>query len=410
MEPKTYQLAINTAGVVVPGKGILAAYVPATSEGPAVIALAADPRHDPGQPIISLVPTAIGYIHDQLRPASDLYETERQIWVVIDSYGRFQEALPVWSFVPGDAPTVMFRRFPGGTGVDAMYQEAGAGGEVVIELLSAIIEAPVRSDETPSALEFLGAVEAHGNLPAPGVVFHKIELAAADGDAKQMAALIQADPVLSTSLINSANAARFANAGKTASVPQAIIRLGTNFVRRVVFVAEMMARYQKGACGTFNYRGYWMNAIATGAAMRGLMNEFDLPAQQADDAFTVGLLSSIGWLVLAETFPVLMTKYLERCAGADPISKAHAQQEIFPAPIRAVAERYLERFDFPPLVAQTIGGRAGEAIDWFDCLARATRVAQALAPCVVMAVPSTVAVPDICREEWERWRTMLAGA
>jgi hypothetical protein len=409
MDPKTYQLAINETGHAVPGEGILAAYVPHTQDGPAVFALACDPRHDPGVPINELAAAAMAFVHDELGATTEAADQAgRPIWAVIDSYGRFSEVLPVWSSDAGGLPSIEFQRFPLGVSVDAFFKEAGASGEAAIELLSAIVEAPTLSDATPSQIDFLGAVEAHGNLPAPGAIFRKVEAASEEGDAKKMATAIQPDPVLSASLINSANAARFANAGKTASVPQAVLRLGTSFVRRVVFVAEMMARYQKGACATFDYRAYWMNAIATGAAMRGLMDEFQIPARYVDDTFTTGLVAGIGWLAVAETFPGLMAKYLERIKDADPITKARAQQELFPCPIRLVSERYLERIDFPPHIAHAVAGKPMDTIDWYDCLARATRIAQAMSPFECNAVPTTVPVPDVCREEWERWRTILA--
>jgi HD-like signal output (HDOD) protein len=409
MEPKTYQISVTADGEASTGQGVIAAYIPETTDGPAVFALACDPRYDPGRPINELAPAALGFIHDDLGAQAEPGEAGRPVWAVIDAYGRFNEALPVWSKFPGALPHVDFQRFPGGLSVDAFFKEAGPGGEAALELLSSIVEVPSQSEETPSQREFLEAVEAHTNLPSPGAIFRKVDAAAEEGDARKMATVIQPDPVISASLINSANAARFANAGKTASVPQAVVRLGTGFVRRVVFVAEMMARYQKGACPSFDYRGYWMNAIATGAAMRGLMEEFDIAPRYGDDVFTAGLVSGIGWLAIAETFPALMAKYIERCADADPITKARAQREIFPCQMCLVSERYLERFDFPPHIAKAVAGKASQNIDWYDCLARAIRVGQSLSPSICNAVPNNLPVPDACREEWERWRILLVG-
>ncbi len=282
-----------------------------------------------------------------------------------------------------------------------------------MELLSAMVETPSMSDQTPSEREFLEAVEVHGNLPAPGSIFRKVDAAVADGDARLIASAIQPDPALSLSLISSANAARFAAAGKTASVPQAVVRLGTGFVRRVVFVAEMMGRYQRGACPTFDYGQFWMNSIASGASMKALMPNYDIPEKFADDAFTVGLVAGIGWLAIAETFPGLMTAYVARCRGADPITKSRAQREIFPCAIRSVSERYLERYSFPRTVLQAIAGNTGNTGGerrWYDCLAQAMRVAQPLAPFDCIAVPTTIPVPDACREEWERWKHALSIA
>ncbi len=404
MEPRTFELAIASDGQASAGYGLLAAYIPASDYGPPVSVLACDPRHEPGKPINDLAPPAMAYVRAQID--DDSAQSALWRWAVIDSIGRFTEAVPDWR--PSGNPEVTFERFPGGVSIDAFFRETGAAGEAVMELLSAMVEAPSMSDQTPSEREFLETVEGHGNLPAPGAIFQKVDAAVADGDARLIAAAIQPDPMLSLSLINSANAARFAAAGKTASVPQAVIRLGTGFVRRVVFVAEMMGRYQRGACPTFDYAHFWMNSIASGAAMKALMPNYDIPERFADDAFTTGLVNGIGWLAIAETFPGLMTAYVARCRGADPITKARAQREIFPCAIRLVSERYLERYSFPKNVQQAVAGKTDEGRSWYDCLAQAMRVAQSLEPFECIAVPTTIPVPDACREEWERWKNALS--
>ena len=404
MEPQTFEIGFDNSGQASAGFGVLAAYVPATDTNPPLTVLASDPRHEPDRSINELAPAAMAYVRANVSEDSRLWR-----WAIIGGNGQFTEAFPDWPLTRGN-PEVSFERFKSGLGLDAFFKETGAAGEAAMELLSAMVDTPNTVAETPTEREFLETVEIHGNLPAPGNIFRKVDAAVADGDARLIAAAIQPDPVLSLSLINSANAARFAAAGKTASVPQAVMRLGTGFVRRVVFVAEMMGRYQKGACATFDYRNFWMNSIATAAAMKALMPAYEIPERYADDAFTTGLVVGIGWLAVAETFPVLMASYVERCRGADPVTKSRAQREIFPCAIRMVSERYLERYAFPPIVQQTVAGKVGDDRTWYDCLAQAMRVAQALAPFECMAVPTTIPVPDPCREEWERWKSALAGA
>ncbi len=409
MNPSTFELSVGAAGGVAPGTGVLVAFVPAAENRPPVVIMSCDPRHDPGRAINELAPAVIAWIAAQAGEACS-----GAFWTVIDNFGRFNLAVPNWTKVGADrtapaSPTVEFRRCASGVSMDAFIRDAGASGEAAIELLSAITEKPSFDEATPSMLDFLTAVEAHGSLPAPGIIFSRVEAAVAAGDSRQVAKAIQLDPVISASLIHSANAARFARAGKTASVPQAVTRLGTGFVRRVVFIAEMMTRYQKGACSRFDYRGYWLNAVATGAAMRALVEESQAPASIADDAFTTGLLSGIGWLVVAETYPALMARYLAAAQASDPITKARAQREIFPCPISKVSERYLRRFEFPDVVLATLSGRSDVDRAWFDVLARAMRIAQGISPSACLAIPTTIPVPENCRDEWLRWQGFLAN-
>jgi len=369
MNPLVFELAVSAEGVAAPGKGILAAFVPATAGFAPLVVAGSDPRHDPGRPIEELA----GAVFLHIRGA--LGDCEGLRWVVVDSWGRFFEAIPHWDAGGRLPPLMDFKRFP----------------------------APA------NARQFLEAIELHGNLPAPGALFRLVQAAAVSGDITAAAKGIQADPVISATLINYANAAAFAGAGKTASVAEAIQRLGLNQVRRVVFVAEMMARYQKGACAAFDYKAYWHNAVATGAAMRGLLDDFGIPARLADEGFTTGLVSGIGWLAIAETFPHLLADYIARSAGLDPTAKTRLQREIFPAPVAEVTATYLARFAFPETIRSAITGIPTEdGWAWFDCLASAMRAAQSLAPLPFLAIPLNLPVPERCREEWRNWQNLLS--
>lgn len=143
--------------------------------------------------------------------------------------------------------------------------------------------------------------------------------------------------------------------------------------------------------------------------MRALLPEYGIPATRCDDAFTTGLVSGMGWLAVAETYPALMARYVERCRDADPISKARAQREIFPCEISKVSERYLQRFEFPPAVSAAAAGRSDVDRQWYDVLARAVRVAQAMSPFACLAIPTTLPVPDACRAEWANWQGFVAS-
>ena len=405
MDPCIFQFEIAVDGAARAGFGVIAAYVPTAEGWPAVMVLANDPCHDPGRPIETMVPAAIQYVL-----ARTGFAEASLCCVAIDAWGRFAKVVPHWGGSPTPAVArIEFERFKTGNGVESFLAETGAAGEVALEMLASVGEAAGTPEETPTALEFLGAVEAHGNLPVPGAIFRQVQSAIAAGDARRIATLLQSDPVIAASLINYANAAKFAGGGRTSSILKAVQRLGIDFVQRVVFVASMMMRYRKGRCAAFDYRGYWMNAIATGSAMRALMPQFRIPDAMADDAFAAGLVSSIGWLAVSETYPALMAKYLDRCGSGDPLTKIRAQREIFPCSIRLVSERYLELFSFPEIVLATVAGKATDQRNWGECLAHAMRAAQRLAPFDCLAVLPLAEVPPPCLKEWGNWQDFLAG-
>jgi HD-like signal output (HDOD) protein len=405
MAPSIFELSITPEGLAEPGYGVLAAFIPANAGLPPLVVAGCDPRHDPGKPIEGLAGPAFLHIHAMLgRPAG-------LRWVIVDNWGRFFEAVPEWSGAEDRVPLLEFKRFPHGIGVDAFTKELGASAEAALELLSAVIEGRAADMLPTSAREFLDAVASHGNLPAPGTLFETVNAAAVNGDVNAAVAAIQTDPVISASLVSYANAAAFASARRTASVSEAIQRLGMDRVRRVVFIAEMMARYKRGACPDFDYRAYWHNAVATGAAMRGLMEKYEIPERYADDAFMAGLLSGIGWLAIAETFPKLMSNYIAAIKDLNHVAKARTQREIFPCPVIQVAETYLSRFDFPESIHAAISGApTADGWAWFDCLASAQRIGQALSPLECLAIPTNIPIPDPCRAEWQHWQRLLVSS
>ena len=112
---------------------------------------------------------------------------------------------------------------------------------------------------------------------------------------------------------------------------------------------------------------------------------------------------------MAETFPQLLSEYAQRSAGLDPTAKARLQKDIFPAPVAVVTATYLARFDFPEITRSAITGvAASDGWAWFDCLAKAMRVAQSLAALPLLAIPDNIPVPDRCREEWQKWQSLLS--
>ncbi|MFA7268924.1 MAG: HDOD domain-containing protein [Sterolibacterium sp.] len=401
MDPRTLQFEISTDGQARPGEGIIAACVPAATSRPAIVALTCDPYHDPGRPIKEMVPTAIRFVLANIGSPP-----ENLCWTVIDTLGHFSIALPQWSGATDQTlPEVAYRRFPSGLGVDAFLKETGTTGELALEMLSVASEKSGMAEETPSMQEFLDALEYHGDLPVP--LLPLIENAVNKGIVEKVAFLIRSDPVISQSIINYANAARFTGADKIVSVHQAVVRLGMDFVQRVVFVTAMMMRYQNGRCAEFDYHAYWMNALATGAAMRALLPDYGIPESLADDAHIVGLVSGIGWLAIAETNPRLMTNYLQRCRGKNPLPKIRLQCEIFPCPIQLVSENYLQRFSFPDMVCSSVAGRSGHSPNLGKCLIQAKRVAQCLAPLNCLPVLPATRIPPACQEEWDGWQTLF---
>lgn len=393
MNSATFELTLSAEGSAVPGRGILAAFAPPSAGYAGVVVAGGDPRHTTSHVIEDVAAPAFAHIYAAIERPTPLR------WAIVDQWGRFFEAVPHWQGMAG-RPLVRLRRFPGGNGIDAFAKELGTPGEDCLEMLSAVIEGSIELPPPTTEREFLEAITSHGRLPAPGTLFQRVAAAASTGDLAAAIGAIETEPAIAALLLDRSGAP--AGAGSLADAAQS---LGLGCVKRVVFIAEMMERYRQGACPAFDYTAYWQNALATGAAMRGLMRKFGIPERLADEGFATGLLAGIGWLAVAETFPSLMSRYLELARDATPIAKTRAQAQLFPCSIRQISAHYLARFGFAESIRSPIAGKPLEdGWNWFDCLASAIRVGQALSPFDCLPLPRAIPVPESCRAEWRRWR------
>lgn len=111
MDPRTFEIEIHSDGTVRPGRGVLSAFVPATAEHRAVVAMSCDPRHDPGRGIQELAPAAMHWLAAELGASAN-----GAVWTVIDNYGRFNEAVHDNTMVGASnvVHAIKFRSFPSG--------------------------------------------------------------------------------------------------------------------------------------------------------------------------------------------------------------------------------------------------------------------------------------------------------
>ncbi len=141
-----------------------------------------------------------------------------------------------------------------------------------------------------------------GLLPSPkGVALAVLELSSrANANIQSITRLVQTDPALAGRILRYANAARGGSLRHIASLPHAITFLGLYRVRQIALSFSLIDQYRSGSCTAFDYPGYWTASLATGITAQQVAPHAQCPR---DESFTCGLLSGIGRLGLASTFP-----------------------------------------------------------------------------------------------------------
>jgi two-component system, cell cycle response regulator len=149
-------------------------------------------------------------------------------------------------------------------------------------------------------------------LPTPSkVALELIRLChGEDSSLLDIAHVIEADPALSAELLKYANSAIMGSRHPVASIQKAAIKIGMNGIVNLALGFSLLSKYQGGACQAFNYNRFWSRSLAIAVAAKAMaaVNSNHDP----DELFACGLLSHIGELALASSYPVEYAQLLNR--------------------------------------------------------------------------------------------------
>lgn len=148
--------------------------------------------------------------------------------------------------------------------------------------------------------EFLVGAE---QLPSPKGTAVQLMTIARDprADVSDAVRVVKSDPALAGFVLRAANSARFGGLVKAVDLQRAVIRLGMNMIRVYAITLSMMGEKPRQRCPEFDYPGFWTRALLTGlvaARLAGLRDGFP-----PEEAFSLGLLGSIGRLAFATAAP-----------------------------------------------------------------------------------------------------------
>ncbi len=163
-------------------------------------------------------------------------------------------------------------------------------------------------------------------------------------DLRKITQLISTDPVLTTRVLQRANAPRFKLSGKVNSAAEALALLELSDIRQMAAEAATAASL-KGVPG-IHLPQFWAYSLNVAKLARSLAG---VTRQNQGAAFTCGLIHAIGELVLHAGMPAEMAELNKELAPLDlrrakaefyhlgycygHVSAAYARQWLFPQPI-----------------------------------------------------------------------------
>lgn len=157
--------------------------------------------------------------------------------------------------------------------------EAPAG---IIELVNKTVELPT----IPAVLTRLNSVMANP-----------------EASAKDVAAVIAADPAVATNMLRIVNSPYYGLQVRVSSIDLAVSILGFNMTRKVALKAAVFSVFakEKGPEQSFDFKGFWRHAVFSGVAARTLGGASrSLASAHGGDLYMCGLLHDIGKIILLE--------------------------------------------------------------------------------------------------------------
>jgi len=192
-------------------------------------------------------------------------------------------------------------------------------------------------------------------IPTLPVIYSKLGklLQSPDATIAAVSNIISEDQVIAAKVLKFVNSAFYGFPQRVGSLQRAIVILGFNTIKNLVFatsVFDMFRGMETG--GAFDKKNFWKHCIGCAVASRVLAEAADL--RNPDEVFTGGLLHDIGKLVVAVHYPDRFSAVINevQASGAPMVE---SERKVFGYDHCQVGSALAAQWRFPADTAQMIG-------------------------------------------------------
>lgn len=251
---------------------------------------------------------------------------------------------------------------------------------------------PISRDELLAALRDLP--------PLPSVVLELVEsLGHEELSATQYAAKISRDQALAARTLRLANSSFYGRGRQVRSVAEAIGVLGLRTVRGVVTAAGLAGSFRRHA--GFDHDAFWRHSIGSALCAQALAGE--LRRDDAELAFTVGLLHEIGRLALASAFAPAYAE-VEQWRRDQDCPDGEAERAVLGIDHAEVGGLIARQWNFAPPIVDAIREHHAPPDAAVVTLTGIAHVADAIAHALGLAGDADEAVPALVLPVWAACR------
>ncbi|MFT3830745.1 MAG: HDOD domain-containing protein [Opitutaceae bacterium] len=190
------------------------------------------------------------------------------------------------------------------------------------------------------------------DFPAPPTVVARLVgmLAKDSVTAEEIGALMALDASMAARVLQLANSVALAGCTPVDSIPEAVLRVGVDGVRDIVFSLAMAGAMRPAH---FDYRPFWRHSLAVAFTAQSLQTRALSLGRPFPETYAAGLLHDVGMLVLDRA---LGTAYREVVEVARTTSRAlvEVEHELLGTDHAQAGGRMLEVWRFPSLLVDAV--------------------------------------------------------
>lgn len=202
--------------------------------------------------------------------------------------------------------------------------------------------------------------------------------------------LVEQDPVLSARVLRLANSPFYCGRRNLASIQDAASVIGTNALQTLVLACGVSAAFV--SVSGVNLGQFWQDAVITASTARLLAQRIGI---DPDSAYSAGLLSGTGHLILCQAFPTKAQAAFTRYTNLRGARLAEQEELAFGLSHPAVGAIWADKLSFPTDTVEAIAHHLTLPSSSMSALSRLTALSRQLAEAVVEQTPLDTVIPHL---------------
>jgi len=170
---------------------------------------------------------------------------------------------------------------------------------------------------------------------------------------KELASVIEKDPVMTTKLLRTLNSAYYSFPKQITSVNHAIVFLGLNTIKNVALSIAVIGTLPQQNTAGYDIQRYLMHSLVTASLARLLCQKFSRDGTDPGDCNLAGLLHDFGQIVFAQFLPQEFKQALSYSSDNN-VPLYIAERHIIGVDHSAVSAMLVERWQFPKNISDAI--------------------------------------------------------